>query len=48
MAKRPDDFLMNPLELRPFEALEVIERVRARLRQRARSAAYPINATALI
>lgn len=28
--QHPDDFLMNQLELRPFEALEVIKRVRAR------------------
>ena len=42
-AQHPDDFLMNQLELRPFEALEVIKRVRARLRQPARSAAEFID-----
>ena len=30
--QHPDDFLMNQLELRPFEALEVIKRVRAKRR----------------
>ena len=38
-AQHPDDFLMNQLELRPFEALEIIKRVRARMRNPARSAA---------
>lgn len=28
--QHPDDFIMNQLELRPFEALEVFKRVRAR------------------
>jgi len=37
-AQHPDDFVMNQLELRPFEALEVIKRVRARMRHPARSA----------
>jgi predicted nucleic acid-binding protein len=36
--QHPDDFVMNQLELRPFEALEVIKRVRARMRNPARSA----------
>jgi predicted nucleic acid-binding protein len=36
-AQHPDDFVMNQLELRPFEALEVIKRVRARMRNPARS-----------
>jgi predicted nucleic acid-binding protein len=34
-AQHPDDFLMNQLELRPFEALEVIKRVRAKRRNPA-------------
>jgi len=38
-AQHPDDFVMNQLELRPFEALEVIKRVRARMRNPARSSA---------
>jgi predicted nucleic acid-binding protein len=37
-AQHPDDFVMNQLELHPFEALEVIKRVRARMRNPARSA----------
>ena len=36
-AQHPDDFVKNPLELRPSEALEVIKRVRARMRNPARS-----------
>ncbi len=31
-AHHPDDFLMNQLELRPLEALEVIKKIRARLK----------------
>jgi len=42
-AQHPDDFLMNQLELRPFEALEIIKRVRARMRNPARSAAELIE-----
>ncbi len=38
-AIHPDDFIMNQLELRSFEALEVIKRVRGRMRNPARSAA---------
>lgn len=38
-AQHPDDFLMNQLELRPFDALEIIKRVRGRMRNPARSAA---------
>ena len=37
-AQHPDDFVMNQLELRPFEALEVIKRVRARMKNPTRSA----------
>lgn len=37
-AIHPDDFIMNQLELRPFEALEVIKRVRGRMRNPVRSA----------
>ncbi len=37
-AQHPDDFVMNQLELRPFEALEAIKRVRSRMRKPARSA----------
>lgn len=37
-AIHPDDFIMNQLELRSFEALEVIKRVRGRMRNPARSA----------
>ena len=39
----PDDFLMNQLELRPFEALEVIKRVRARRLKPVCSAAQLID-----
>ena len=42
-AQHPDDFVMNQLELRPFEALEVIKRVRARMRKPARSASELIE-----
>ncbi len=38
-AQHPDDFVMNQLELRPFDALEVIKRVRARMKNPARSGA---------
>lgn len=36
--QHPDDFIMNQLELRPFEALEVIKKVRARMNNPAYSA----------
>lgn len=36
--QHPDDFIMNQLELRPFEALEVMKRVRGRMRKPALSA----------
>ena len=39
----PDDFLMNQLELRPLEALEVIKRVRARRLKPACTAAQLID-----
>lgn len=42
-AQHPDDFLMNQLELRPFDALEIIKRVRGRMRNPARSAAELIE-----
>ena len=38
-AQHPDDFLMNQLELRAFEALEIVKQVRARMRNPPRSAA---------
>jgi hypothetical protein len=31
--QHPDDFIMNQLELRPFEAIEVMKRVRGRMRK---------------
>ena len=34
-AQHPDDFIMNQLELRPFEALEVFKRVRTKRRNPA-------------
>jgi predicted nucleic acid-binding protein len=37
-AQHPDDFIMNQLELRPFEALEVIKTVRARMKNPPHSA----------
>lgn len=42
-AQHPDDFIMNQLELRPFEALEVIKQVRARMKNPTRSAAELID-----
>lgn len=36
-AQHPDDFVMNQTALRPFDALEVIKRVRARMKNLARS-----------
>ena len=42
-AQHPDDFLMNQLELRPFEALEVVKRVRAKRRNPACTAAELID-----
>ena len=42
-AQHPDDFLMNQLELRPFEALEVIKKLRARQRNPAHSAAALVD-----
>ncbi|MHB1700872.1 MAG: PIN domain-containing protein [Acidobacteriaceae bacterium] len=42
-AQHPDDFLVNQLELRPFDALEVIKQVRARMRNPARTANELIN-----
>lgn len=41
--QHPDDFIMNQLELRPFEALEVIKRVRAKRRNPECSAADLID-----
>lgn len=41
--QHPDDFIMNQLELRPLEALEVIKQVRARMSNPARSAAELIE-----
>ncbi len=40
-ALHPDDFVMNQLELRPFEALEVFKRVRAK-RQRPECSAMAL------
>jgi len=37
-AQHPDDFIMNQIEIRPFDSLEVIKRVRTRMRNPARSA----------
>lgn len=37
-AQHPDDFLMNQLELRPFETLEVIRQVRSRMKNPVRTA----------
>jgi predicted nucleic acid-binding protein len=37
-AQHPDDFIMNQLELLPFEALSVIKQVRARMKNPPRSA----------
>jgi predicted nucleic acid-binding protein len=42
-AQHPDDFIMNQLELRPFEALEVFKRVRAKRRNPECSAAELID-----
>ena len=42
-AQHPDDFIMNQLELRPFEALEVFKRVRAKRRNPACTAAELID-----
>jgi hypothetical protein len=42
-AQHPDDFIMNQLELRPFEALEVFKRVRAKRRKPECSAAELID-----
>lgn len=42
-AQHPDDFIMNQLELRPFEALEVFKRVRAKRRNPACSASELID-----
>mgnify|MGYP001254015600 CR=1 FL=1 len=36
-AQHPDDFIMNQLELRPFEALEAIKRARERMKNPPRS-----------
>ena len=36
-AQHPDDFVMNQLELREYEALAAIKRMRARLRNPPRS-----------
>ncbi len=36
--QHPDDFLLNQLQLRPFEALEVLKSIRARLRKPVYSA----------
>ena len=41
--QHPDDFIMNQLELRPFEALEVLKRVRAKRRNPACSASEFID-----
>jgi predicted nucleic acid-binding protein len=41
--QHPDDFIMNQLELRPFEALEVFKRVRAKRRNPECSAAELID-----
>jgi len=42
-AQHPDDFVMNQLELRPFEALEVIRQMRERMRKPPRTAAELID-----
>lgn len=42
-AQHPDDFIMNQLELRPFEALEVFKRVRAKRRNPPCTAAELID-----
>ncbi|OQW85788.1 MAG: PIN domain-containing protein [Rhodoferax ferrireducens] len=42
-AQHPDDFIMNQLELKPFEALEVFKRVRAKRRNPACSASELID-----
>jgi hypothetical protein len=39
----PDDFIMNQLELRPFDALEVVKRVRAKRRNPACTAVELID-----
>ena len=41
--QHPDDFIMNQLELRPFEALEVFKRVRSKRRNPECSAAELID-----
>lgn len=42
-AQHPDDFVMNQLELRPFDALEVFKQVRAKRRNPACTAAELID-----
>jgi hypothetical protein len=42
-AQHPDDFVMNQLQLRPFDFLEVVKRVRTRMRNPARSAVELID-----
>ena len=42
-AQHPDDFIMNQLELCPFEALEIVRRVRAKRRNPACTAAALID-----
>jgi len=41
--QHPDDFVMNQLELRPFETLEVIRQMRERMRKPPRTAAELID-----